>query len=298
MDYLVFLLFLIVVTLFAITPFILIYGLSNVIAFLLYHVLGYRKKVVRNNLKMAFKNKSEKELKQIEKDFYLNLSDVLLESIKGYNMSQKTASKRYIGKNAEVVEKYHRQGKSVILAMSHYANWEWVTMEIPPHIKNEIFTLYKPIKNPYINQYVKKARSRFGLIMLPIQDTNKFFRKYARTPSSFILVSDQNPSNLNRAIWVDFLGVKTAFLHGIEYYAHTYNMPVIYLHVHRVKRGHYELIYDLIHDNPKELKPGEITQLYAKKVEENILYKPSDWLWSHRRWKHSWEEFKKSQKQD
>ncbi len=293
MDFFVFLLFLIVIVFFTIIPFFILHGLSNVTSFLLYRVLGYRKKVVRNNLKTAFKNKSDKELKKIEKDFYLNLTDILLESFKGYNISTKTVAKRYKAKNSEIVEKYHQQGRSVILAVSHYANWEWGSVGVTMHINNDIFTVYKPIGNKYIDMYVRNSRSKNGLVMLPIKDTHKYFKKYARTASSFILISDQSPSNPDRAVWVNFLGKKTAFLHGIEFYSRIYNMPVIYTHIKRVKRGYYEVTYDLIHDNPQALKPGEITQLYANKVEEDIINNPSDWLWSHRRWKHTWENMEK-----
>ncbi len=180
--------------------------------------------------------------------------------------------------------------------MGHMANWEWGTYGIPLFVKNDIYVIYKPIKNKYIDSYIKKNRSKNGMIMIPLKQTGNYFKNYANKASSIILVSDQSPSNTERAVWVDFLGRKTAFLHGIEFYSRTYNIPVVYLAVQRIKRGHYEFELSLLHDNPKELKPGEITQMYARKLEEEIKKNPSDWLWSHRRWKHSWEDFKHKQK--
>jgi KDO2-lipid IV(A) lauroyltransferase len=274
-------------------PFFLLYGLSNVVSFFLYRILGYRKKVVRENLKTAFPEKSEKALKKIEKDFYLNLSDILLESIKGYTMGEKSARKRYYTEDEAVINNLLEKGKSVIITMAHLANWEWGTNSIPLFVEKDIFVVYKPINNHYIDQYVKKSRSKNGMTMLPLNKTQLYFQKFAKKPSSIILVSDQNPSNPKRAVWVDFLGKKTAFLHGIEYYSRTYNMPVVYLSVQRIKRGHYRFNIQLLHENPKELKPGEITQLYASKLEEEIKKNPADWVWSHKRWKHRWEDHNK-----
>jgi KDO2-lipid IV(A) lauroyltransferase len=287
MEYLGFLFFMLLITLFAIMPFFLIYGLSEVVWFFLYKVVGYRKKVVRDNLMIAFPDKTDKEIKKIESKYYRNLTDILLESVKGYTMGNKTALKRYRAKNFDIVKKYHDEGRGVIIAIGHIANWEWGTNTLPWYLENNIYIAYKPIGNRYIDSYVKKSRSKNGAVMFPLRETNKFFKRYAKTPSSFILVSDQNPSNPERAIWVDFFGKKTAFLHGIEYYTQTYNMPVIFYSITRLKRGHYEIDFSLIHDNPKDLKPGEITQMYASKLEEEIRKHPETWLWSHKRWKHS-----------
>lgn len=296
MDYFVFLLFLIVIALFAITPFFILYGISDFVSLLLY-TLGYRKKVVRENLKNSFPEKSGKEIKQIEKGFYRNLSDIFLESIKGYTMSNKTAKKRYFGKNPELIKKYHDQGRGVILVLSHYANWEWGTVSFPLFVENDILVVYKPIGNKYIDNYVKKSRSKNGITMVPLKNTKMFFQKYSQKPATFILVSDQSPSNPDKSVWVDFLGRKTPFLHGIEAYSHIFNMPVIYMNIERIKRGYYEFSLKLLHDNPKELAPGEITKMYAAQVEEEIKNNPANWLWSHRRWKHSWEDYMKRKKE-
>ena len=181
--------------------------------------------------------------------------------------------------------------------MSHYANWEWGTVSIPLFVDNDIAVVYKPIKNKYIDKYIKQSRSKNGMTMFPINKTRLFFQKFKDKPATLILVSDQSPSNPDKSVWVDFLGRKTPFLHGIEAYSHIYNMPVIYMSVERVKRGHYEFTFNLLHDNPKELAPGEITKMYAEKVEEDIKKDPANWLWSHRRWKHSWEEYQKRKKE-
>ncbi len=296
MDYFVFLLFLIIITLFAITPFFVLYGFSDIVSFLLYNS-GYRKKVVRENLQNSFPGKSVKEIKQIEKNFYRNLSDIFLESIKGYTMSTKTGKKRYTGKNTDIIKKYHEEGRGVILALSHYANWEWGTVSLPLYVENDIAVVYKPIKNKYIDRFIKRSRSKNGMFMIPINQTRMFFQKFKDKPHTFILVSDQSPSNPDKSVWVDFLGRKTPFLHGIEYYSRVYNMPVIYMSVERKKRGYYEFAFSLLHDNPKELAPGKITEMYAEKVEEEIRKNPSNWLWSHRRWKHGWGDYVQRKKE-
>ena len=149
-----------------------------------------------------------------------------------------------------------------------------------------IIVFYKPLSNPYINRFVNKNRSRTGGILTSIYKTSETFKELKNQKAIYVMAADQSPSNVERAIWVDFLGRKTAFLHGIELYGKTYNYPVVFTDIQRVKRGYYELSLSLISDNSSETKDGEITRLYASKLESAIKKKPQDYLWSHKRWKH------------
>ncbi|MEN8120307.1 MAG: lysophospholipid acyltransferase family protein [Bacteroidota bacterium] len=268
-----------------ITPFPVLYIFSDVIFFLLFQVFGYRKKVVLDNLKKSFPKKSDSELKKITKGFYKNLSDVMIESLKGLSMSKKTLLQRYKVLNPEMTNKYYEQNKSVIAIASHYCNWEWGVLCLSLQFKHKSVGLYKPISNKYIDNYIRKTRANWGMNLVSIQETSRFFEKNKSEVSIYYMIADQSPSNIKDAYWVDFLNQDTACLHGPENYSKKYNLPVVYGHVERVKRGYYEISISNVETNPKEKAHGEITQAYMKILENYILKKPENWLWSHKRWK-------------
>ena len=280
-----YLLFRLFVFIFWITPFWLLYLQSGIVYFLMYYVFGYRKKVVWNNLKKTFPEKSESELKKITKGFYKNLSDITVESIKGLSMSKKTLLKRYKVLNPEILDKYYNQNKSVIAVASHYANWEWGVLCLSLQFKHKSVGLYKPLSNKYIDNSMKESRAAWGMNLLSIYETSKYIEIKNTEPSIYFMVSDQSPSIVEKAYWINFLNQDTACLHGVENYAKKFDLPVVYGHVNRVKRGYYELSVSLVESNPKETAEGEITKAYMKILEDYILNKPENWLWSHNRWK-------------
>ena len=175
------------------------------------------------------------------------------------------------------------------MVASHYANWEWGSYFLTRLMPFEnIIVLYKPLKNKYLDRYMLRKRESKGLFIRSILETSKVFDEFKNRPTIFTLVADQSPSNPTRSFWVDFMGQKTAFLHGVEHYARKYELPVVYLDIQRVKRGYYNLKLSLLTDEPNRLSEGEVTARYAAKLEEIIRNKPEDWLWSHKRWKHQW----------
>lgn len=287
MQYLSALFFQLAVFLLRLMPFRLMYLLADGLAFLLHHVVGYRRNVVVSNLRMAFPEKNETEIRRLARLSYRNLADIFLESVKGFSLSPEKQVHRYKILNPEFLQTYANQQQSVIVAAGHYANWEWGSYFLPLQISYfNILVLYKPLKNKIIDAYMRKKRESTGFITQSIMDTAKVFEDFKLKPTLFTLVADQSPSNPNRSYWVNFLGRPTAFLHGIEMYARKYNLPVIFLDVQRVKRGYYELEFSPIVEHPQSLAEGEITARYARKLEEVIRKKPEDWLWSHKRWKH------------
>ncbi len=287
MDFVTYIFFLLLVTIIGITPFFLLYRFADFVYFMLYRIIGYRKPVVSTNLKKVFPDKTEKELKQIEKASYRNLADIFVEGIKGFTMSKQSIMKRHKFLNPEIFETYYKNNQAVIIAAGHYGNWEWGAFSAAYFTNNIIVGLYKPLSNKYMDGYAIRSRSKAGTILVPVNKTAYYFEQYAHKPSVFLMAGDQNPSNLKKAVWVDFMGIDTAFLHGIEFYAIKYNLPVLFLHMHRVKRGMYEYSLEIVVENPAEVKPGDITRIYAEKLEAMILDNPGDWLWSHKRWKHS-----------
>jgi KDO2-lipid IV(A) lauroyltransferase len=267
-------------------PFPLLYFYSDLLYWVLYRVFGYRKKVVLANLTGAFPEMERKYLKRIIKKTYKNFTDILLEGIKGFTMSHDQVFRRHRVLNPEILDPFRASGKSIITVPSHYGNWEWGALSAGLYLEDySIVAFYKPLTNPYADRFMRKNRSRTGTFLASIYKTSSTFKDYSNKRTLFIMAADQSPSNARNAVWVDFLGRKTAFLHGPEKHALHDNLPVFFVDIQREKRGFYTLELSLIAENPAELMPGELTRRYAGKLEEVIRKKPEDWLWTHRRWK-------------
>ena len=271
--------------LFRITPFWAVYCLSDLVFVLIFYVFGYRKKVVISNINKAFPKLTQKDKDKIVYNFYKNFADILVEGIKGISLSEKEIVKRYKFINPELAQAYYEKDKNIMIAGSHYANWEWGVLAGAPQINHHCIGLYKPLSNKLIDEHFKKNRAQLGMNLVAIKNTKKAFLKSYEKPTCFILLADQSPSNLKRAIWLEFLGIDTPCLHGPEYYSKQNNIPILYVDVQRVKRGFYEVRYIPIVEDPEETKDGDITKTYMKTLENIIIKKPEHWLWSHRRWK-------------
>lgn len=268
-----------------ILPFWTLYLFSDITRIVLQYVFGYRKKVVKGNLEKCFPDKSPKEINKLVNLSYKNLTDVTVEGFKGFTMSRKQLLKRHKIINPEILDPYKDTTKSVIATPCHYGNWEWGSMGPSLQLQYQIVAFFTPLSNPILNNFIKKNRSRTGAILASTRETNKTFDELADTKTAYIMAADQSPSKVSKAIWVDFLGQKTAFLDGPERHARTRDLPVVFTDIQRVKRGYYTLELSYITEDPKETAPGEITTAYAKRVEEIVKRKPENWLWSHKRWK-------------
>jgi len=286
MQYIGYIFFRILVFSFALVPFPVLYIQSDVLRFFLYRVVKYRRAVVFKNLSESFPKKSEKEIEKIAKNFYKHLSDITLESIKGLSLSKKTLLKRYPVKNVELLDEYFSSGQNIIGLASHYGNWEWGVLSFGLQFKHTSVGLYKPLSNKYIERFIKKARAAWGMHLVSFYETDNAFSVKHDKPSLIFMVSDQNPSNIEKAIWIDFLNHDTACLHGAEAYSKKYNLPLVYGDIQRVKRGYYEVTVSKLIENPGDTEYGEITRKYMQFLEDIILKKPENWLWSHKRWKH------------
>ncbi|MBN2616260.1 MAG: lysophospholipid acyltransferase family protein [Bacteroidales bacterium] len=286
MNFIISGLFIFFIVLVGLIPFRLLYVFSDFTRFLLYRVIGYRKKVVDQNLRQSFPDWDEDQLRKVTHNTYKNLTDIFIEGIKTFTLSGKNAAKRYKILNPELLEKYYHQNKSIIFVLGHYGNWEWGTLGVPLQvIYDEMVILYKPLSNQYIDRYIRKTRSRTGASLVSIYQTAESFKRQKEKPAIFVLVADQSPGNSKNVIWTQFLGQDTAFLQGPEKYATALDLPVIYVDIQRAKRGYYELELSVLCERPRELTKGELTKMYAQKLESIIQEHPDDWLWSHRRWK-------------
>lgn len=278
-------LFYIIILPISILPYPVLYFLSDALYFILYKLLGYRTEVVLKNIKNSFPEKEDKEHKAIMSQFYRHLCDLILESIKGFTISEKQLRKRLIVRNQEVADKYAQKGQGVIFVGGHINNWEICAQAVPFYSEHECVGIYKPLSNTFFDQKMKSTREKYGLKLVSMKQSKKSFEINGK-PKAIIFGSDQSPSNPKRAYWLKFLNQDTGVLFGVEKYAKEYNWPVIYVTIYKTKRGHYEVEYQQITDTPLDTAYGEITTQFTKAIEKDIIAHPQYWLWSHRRWKH------------
>ncbi len=268
-------------------PLRVLYLFSDLFYLVLYYLAGYRRKVVAVNLRNAFPEKSEAERKKIERRFYRHLADLFAETLKVTHMSPEQITKRFAIRDVHGFDRLYREGKSVIALSSHYNNWEWFSaVQLVTHFR--ILTIYKPLKNKYFDQFILNLRTKFGIWASPMQyilrDLLKFRNEKILTMSGFI--ADQAPPPDEHAYWTTFLNQETDFFRGAEKLAVKYDMPVIFVNINKIKRGYYEMAFEIITEHPGEEAPDFITSRYAEMLEAVIREKPEYWLWSHRRWKH------------
>ena len=266
-------------------PYSILYFFSDILYFIIYKIIKYRKNVVYTNLKNSFPEKSTKEVKEIMQKFYHHFCDVIVESCKGFTISEKELSKRVNIKNPELSNFYAKNDQNIIFIAGHYNNWEICAQACPIYSMHQCIGIYKPLKEKFLNDKINLSRSKYGLRLISMLQVKKYFKE-ENQPKAIIFSTDQNPASVKNAYWLDFLNQDTAVLFGAEKYAVEYNCPVIYASINKVKRGFYEVEYSLVTDNPKEKKYGDITKDFTKRLENDIINQPQYWLWSHKRWKH------------
>ena len=267
-------------------PLGLLYFFSNIVYFLAFNFVRYRRKVVRNNLLKSFPNKSEAELKEIEKGFYKHFIDFIFESIKAVSISSKEVLKRTSIKNLELLDRLFSEDKNVIVTCGHYNNWEFYSLSLPKLTPYTTYSIYQPLKNKFYDQILFNSRTRNGMNLIGTKDIIPFFTATTDEKKMVIIVNDQSPSNLQSAYWNTFLNQETGWNNGPEKLARKYDYTVLFGHSKKIKRGFYEVEFTMIAEHPSHLEPGDITNIYAQLLEKLIQEKPEFWLWSHKRWKH------------
>lgn len=286
MDKLVYYGFRLILWIFSWIPFWLLHQMANGLAFVLHRVVRYRYRVVYGNLKKAFPQKTEKEIKNIIKKTYLNLADVMLEGIKGHTVGTNELIKRYKIVIPQTLQDYFAEGQSIIMVGGHYTNWEWGTVCGGVQFSQLILCYYKPIKNPYIDRFFRGEQIQDrNMLNIPIKSTLRAFVKYRKQAVGHLMIADQSPTHRDSATWIPFLNQDTACLNGYEKLAKRFNYPIFFIDFHRVKRGYYRLVLSELVKTPQTMAEGEIVQLFMKKLEQRIVETPENWLWSHKRWK-------------
>jgi Kdo2-lipid IVA lauroyltransferase/acyltransferase len=270
-------------------PFRVLYAISRVIAFILHHLISYRKKVVMQNLQRCFPEMSNEERKATAAKFYHFLAGMLVEGIKSFSLSLKKSVERCHINNPELLDKYFEEGRNVVLVFGHNENWEWPALACNTQLKHRIAAIYKPVKNPHLNQWIKENRSRYGCLLLSMKETYPYYESNPNELTANAFIADQNPGNVNNAIWVDFFGSPTAFISGPARVARKFNLPIVFVDILETQQGYYTIDVEHLVKNPLELSETEITQKFATRLETKIKNNPANWLWSHKRWKHKFE---------
>ena len=277
-------------------PMRILYIKSDIFFFLIYYVFRYRKNVVLENLRLAFPEKSEAERKKISKNFFKHFTDLFMESVKAFSISEKEILKRYTYKNPELVNDFTKQGKSIALVATHQANWEW-SISLPLVLEGKVNGAYTKLGNTYFEKAVRSSREKFGVSGYKTSETVKGMqRNFAeKTQGLYILLSDQSPQVHKTFYWSTFFGVKVPIHTGAEMLAKKFDLVVINYVTRKVKRGYYETEFQLITETPKEFDNYQITDKYLRLTERNVIQQPELYLWSHKRFKHrnSFDEWQK-----
>lgn len=287
MQFLVYIIVFPILWIISILPFRIFYWFSDLIYLMVYRIIGYRKKTVRENMALALPHLSSNERLVLEKKFYQHMCDMFLEMVKTLTISNKEMDKRFKITNIELVKEFENKGKSTILLTSHYGSWEWL-ITINNQTKFYGVGVYKKIANKYFDQLVRDIRSKFNTELVETRQTIPLMRENEKTGKlcMYGLVSDQSPK-LNRAFhWHHFMGIDVPVHTGAEMLAKRYDLSVLFVDVKKVKRGYYEATFVNITEDARSIPDFEITERFLKLVEKQILDAPEYYLWTHKRWKH------------
>ena len=276
--------------LFSYLPFCLLYIISDGLYFLVYYMFRYRRRIVRKNLTESFPEKSEHDIKEIEKKFYSFFTDNMLESLKMFTISRKEMIQRVKFMNVEEVNALMRSGKSVSLFLGHYSNWEWMS-SIPLHIDKNVIgaQIYHKLSNKNMDRLMLYIRERMGAVCVEMRKTARYVNELATENKVCIIgfIADQSPRKKDSRHFLHFLNHNTPVLTGTEKITKHYDFGAFFLDVKRVKRGYYEARFVKMHDNPKSLPDFELTAIYYQMLEKCIRTQPELYLWSHNRFRNA-----------
>jgi len=267
-------------------PFGALYSLSDVLYRIAYYIVGYRKSVVLSNLKIAFPEKPEKERKQIAKEFYRNLMDAIVETIKLFSLSEKELNKRCTA-DLELINELAAKGKNIQLQPAHQFNVEYYNLLYSQQLKqlNFIF-MYMPFSGDNLNRVFKKLRTQYGSKLVSATNFKNERKVLEEGQYALTLGADQSPGNVKDAMWMNFFSEPAPFIPGPAKVAVKNNYAIVCVQFVKEKRGYYKFENTLLAENPAGMSPEELTRKYRDFVEAAIRRQPSNYLWTHKRWKH------------
>ena len=269
---------------FACLPMFIIHGFSDILRLFLFYVIGYRKKVVLENIRKSFPEKEEAWVQHTAFLFYRNLIDTMLETLSMATRTSQFYKNHVKVHKSEVLGEFTQKGQPVILVCGHIANWEWAGQGLH-QTGIQVDVLYHPLTSEFFNWYIYFCRTRFGIHPIPMGNSLREMLQRKNIPSAITFIADQTPGP-EGCLWMEFLNQDTPVFLGVEKLAKKFNYPVVYGEMVRMGRGYYEIDFSLVTKEPKETAEFEITRKHMQLLEEYIIKHPENWLWSHRRWKH------------
>lgn len=266
-------------------PLPVLYLFTDFFFLILITVAPYRKKVILGNIERSFPNKSPKEHRKIMRRFYRHFTDLLAEGVKNLTISEKQLKRRFAVKNPEVMQELFNESRNVLLVSGHYNNWEWLITSQNLLFPHQAYGIGMPLSSQFWHKKINARRERFGMRVIHAKNYREKLSENPEELKAILVLSDQSPGNSFKSYWMQFLNQNTAVLFGTEMMANELGYAVVFFAIRKVKRGYYELELETITKNPKELDWGVITETHTKKLEQEILKNPAQWLWSHKRWK-------------
>jgi KDO2-lipid IV(A) lauroyltransferase len=269
-----------------------LYAISSLLFPIIYYIIPYRKKLVYNNLRNSFPEKTNEEIKKIAKAFYRHLCDSFVESVMESSLTRNELMDRFKIINPEICEELYKKNTSITLLMAHYGNWEWSNI-MPAFISHKVLAIYKPLRNKYFDHFIKESRERFGVKTVAMEKILRALNTYKekKVPTLTFFIADQRPRWAQIQHWIKFLNQDTPVILGAEKISKKLKHAVVFLDVRKTRRGHYEAEYILLYEDPVQTRRFEITEKYYEILETRIVEKPEFWLWTHKRWKHEIEKF-------
>lgn len=271
-------------------PYGVLYGISSLLSLLLVQWGGYRRQVIRGNIERSFPGQSAAEHRAIERAFGKHFGDLVVESIKHFTAREDQLSPRMVYSGIEVLNRLHESGRHVVIAGGHQNNWELYAVTANRPLKHQLTAIYKRLSNPVMDRAMRESRERFGLSMIPTIEAKSWAKTHlapeAHPKQAVVFGFDQSPADPLKSWWTTFLKQETAWYWGMEQFARTHDMAVVFGHIRKEKRGYYSCHYELITDQPRALEEGDILRLCIDRLEEDIHREPAHWLWTHKRWKH------------
>lgn len=267
-------------------PFRVLYLIADFLFVVSFYVIGYRRKVVQANLARALPELSLVAREKIEKEFFQNLADYGVETLKLLTISPEELRRRMVYKNPEILEPLRKQKLPFIALASHQFNWEWLLAAAGLQLPVPFDYVYQAQPNAFVDRLTNFGRSRFGAYPIRRQVVAREALKRKNVFRGIAIVADQFPGHLHdKRYWASFLHQDTAFFQGINQLALLTQYPVLYGAIRKVKRGYYEMEFIPLTHPPYHKDSYEIMNRYIHETEKAIRARPAEWLWSHKRWK-------------
>lgn len=267
-------------------PLSVLYLFSDFLYFLICTVIGYRRKVIQTNLEKSFPEKSAKEIKEIQKKFYANFCDYLVETLKTFSISQEELDKRFTYSNLEVFHEIKAEKRNVIMMAGHIFNWEWLVGTAKHLPAKDTTAVYHKIGNPFWNEKINDMRGKFGTKPVDMKDVLRLMMKAPNDGNfAYLFVADQSPKKSAVHFFIDFLNQRTPAFDGFDKIARRKDMGLVYCKTEKVKRGYYHTTFIRIEPKNEQFEENEIVHGFFNLLTETIQENPDNWLWSHKRWK-------------